>query len=75
MEPRSKRNIIFPALPRGVEVPCFALTEPGAGSDATSIQSDAIVMKRKVNGETLLGLNITLDKRWITLAPVATLIG
>ncbi|CAM2834430.1 acyl-CoA dehydrogenase [Legionella worsleiensis] len=65
----------LPRLARGIEVPCFALTEPGAGSDATSIQSEAVVVKKKIEGKTVLGLNITLDKRWITLAPVATLIG
>lgn len=65
----------LPRLAKGIDIPCFALTEPGAGSDATSIQSYAIVVKKKVEGKTVLGLNITLDKRWITLAPVATLIG
>lgn len=65
----------LPRLAKGIDIPCFALTEPGAGSDATSIQSDAIVVKKEVDGKTVLGLNITLDKRWITLAPVATLIG
>ncbi|HAT8178112.1 TPA: acyl-CoA dehydrogenase [Legionella pneumophila] len=65
----------LPRLAKGVEIPCFALTEPGAGSDATSIQSEAIVVKKKIDGKAVLGLNITLDKRWITLAPVATLIG
>lgn len=65
----------LPRLAKGIDIPCFALTEPGAGSDATSIQSTAIVMKKKVDGKMVLGLSITLDKRWITLAPVATLIG
>jgi alkylation response protein AidB-like acyl-CoA dehydrogenase len=65
----------LPRLAKGIDVPCFALTEPGAGSDATSIQSEAIVVKKKVDGNMVLGLNITLDKRWITLAPIATLIG
>lgn len=65
----------LPRLAKGLDIPCFALTEPGAGSDATSIQSDAIVVKKKVDGKSVLGLNITLDKRWITLAPIATLIG
>ncbi|KTC87088.1 acyl-CoA dehydrogenase [Legionella brunensis] len=65
----------LPNLAKGIDIPCFALTEPGAGSDATSIQSEAIVTKRKVADKTVVGLNITLDKRWITLAPVATLIG
>jgi alkylation response protein AidB-like acyl-CoA dehydrogenase len=70
-----QKSYYLPRLAKGVEIPCFALTEPGAGSDATSIQSDAIVVKKKIAGKSVLGLNITLDKRWITLAPVATLIG
>lgn len=65
----------LPKLAKGIEVPCFALTEPGAGSDATSIQSEAVVEKRKIDGKDVLGLKINLNKRWITLAPVATLIG
>lgn len=65
----------LPRLAKGIDIPCFALTEPGAGSDATSIQSEAIVVRKEVDGQSTLGLNVTLDKRWITLAPVATLIG
>ena len=65
----------LPRLAKGIDIPCFALTEPGAGSDATSIQSSAIVVKKTIEGKVTLGLNITLDKRWITLAPIATLIG
>ena len=65
----------LPRLAKGIDIPCFALTEPGAGSDATSIQSSAIVVQKTVEGKSILGLNITLDKRWITLAPIATLIG
>lgn len=65
----------LPRLAKGIDVPCFALTEPGAGSDATSIQSDGVVVTKKIEGKSVLGLNITLDKRWITLAPIATLIG
>ncbi|WP_131782196.1 acyl-CoA dehydrogenase [Legionella gresilensis] len=65
----------LPNLAKGIDIPCFALTEPGAGSDATSIQSEAIVTKKMVNKEEILGLTINLNKRWITLAPIATLIG
>lgn len=65
----------LPRLAKGIDIPCFALTEPNAGSDATSIQSEAIVIHKEIEGKKVLGLNITLDKRWITLAPVATLIG
>ncbi|CEG55777.1 acyl-CoA dehydrogenase [Legionella fallonii] len=70
-----QKSYYLPRLAKGIDIPCFALTEPGAGSDATSIQSSAIVLKKTVEGKSILGLNITLDKRWITLAPVATLIG
>lgn len=65
----------LPRLAIGEDVPCFALTEPGAGSDATAIESDAIVVQKKVNNKNVLGLNITINKRWITLAPIATVIG
>ncbi|MBA2652695.1 MAG: acyl-CoA dehydrogenase [Tatlockia sp.] len=65
----------LPNLAKGIDIPCFALTEPAAGSDATSIQSEAIVVKKKIKDKLVLGLNISLNKRWITLAPVATLIG
>lgn len=65
----------LPTLATGIDIPCFALTEPGAGSDATSIESEAIVVKKKIGEKEILGLNINLNKRWITLAPVATLIG
>lgn len=70
-----QKNYYLPRLAKGIDIPCFALTEPGAGSDATSIQSTAVVVKKKVDGQIVLGLNVTLDKRWITLSPVATLIG
>ena len=65
----------LPKLATGEEIPCFALTEPGAGRDATSIRSEAIVVKKKIDNKMTLGLSITLNKRWITLAPLASLIG
>ena len=70
-----QKNYYLPRLAKGIEIPCFALTEPRAGSDATSIQSEAIVLRRKVKNKWVLGLEISLNKRWITLSPVATLIG
>ncbi len=72
--PAQKKQYL-PRLAKGIDIPCFALTEPGAGSDATSIDSEAVVVHQKVDGKMVLGLNITVNKRWITLAPVATLIG
>ena len=65
----------LPRLAKGLEIPCFALTEPTAGSDATSISSDAVVIKHVIDNKEVLALKISLEKRWITLAPVATLIG
>lgn len=70
-----QKEYYLPRLAQGIDIPCFALTEPQAGSDATSIQSQAIVVEKKIKGKMVLGLSITLNKRWITLAPVATLIG
>ena len=72
--PEQKTHYL-PRLAKGIDIPCFALTEPDAGSDATSIKSEAVVMKQKIAGKTVLGLMLTLNKRWITLSPVATLIG
>jgi len=65
----------LPRLADGTDVPCFALTGPFAGSDATSIPDYGIVCKGEWNGAQVLGFKLTLDKRYITLAPVATLIG
>lgn len=65
----------LPRLADGREVPCFALTGPFAGSDATSIPDYGIVCMGEWSGINVLGIRLTLDKRYITLAPVATLVG
>jgi acyl-CoA dehydrogenase len=63
-------------LARGQEVPCFALTGPFAGSDAGAIPDTGIVCYGEFNGQqNVLGLRISWEKRYITLAPVATLLG
>ena len=62
-------------LAEGTEIPCFALTGPEAGSDAAATQSEGIVEKRMIDGKEVLGLRCHWQKRYITLAPVATLIG
>jgi len=71
----AQKNYYLPRLARGEEIPCFALTGPFAGSDATSIPDYGIVCKGLWHGEEVLGLRLTFDKRYITLAPIATLIG
>lgn len=65
----------LPRLAGGEEIPCFALTSPVAGSDAGAIPDKGIVCRGQWNGEEVLGLKVTWNKRYITLAPVATLIG
>ncbi len=62
-------------LARGEEIPCFALTGPEAGSDAAATQSEGVVEKRVIDGREVLGLRLNWRKRYITLAPVASLIG
>ncbi len=65
----------LPRLADGREIPCFALTGPFAGSDATSLTDHGVVCEGEWNGAKVLGVKLTFDKRYITLAPVATVIG
>jgi acyl-CoA dehydrogenase len=69
-----KRHYL-PRLAKGLEIPCFALTNPNAGSDAASIPDFGIVCWGEHEGRRVLGLSVTWDKRYITLGPVATLLG
>ena len=62
-------------LAKGQEVPCFALTGPHAGSDAAGMRDVGVVTHEMVDGKKTLGVRLSWDKRYITLAPVATLIG
>ena len=70
-----QKNYYLPRLARGEEVPCFALTGPRAGSDAASIPDTGIVCRGVWQGREVLGLKLNFSKRYITLAPVATVIG
>ena len=72
---QAQKDQYLPRLADGREVPCFGLTGPFAGSDATSIPDYGIVCQGEWNGANVLGIKLTFDKRYITLAPVATLIG
>ncbi|TKF20491.1 acyl-CoA dehydrogenase [Vibrio genomosp. F6] len=65
----------LPRLAEGKEIPCFALTSPEAGSDAGSIPDFGVVCKGEWEGEEVLGMRLTWNKRYITLAPVATVLG
>ncbi len=72
---QEQQDYYLPRLAKGEETPCFALTSPVAGSDAGAIPDKGIVCKGKWKGKEVLGLKVTWNKRYITLAPVATLIG
>lgn len=65
----------LPRLATGEEIPCFALTGPEAGSDAAATQSEGIVCRGTFRGAEVLGMRLNWRKRYITLGPVATLIG
>ncbi|MFN0006656.1 MAG: acyl-CoA dehydrogenase [Planctomycetota bacterium] len=65
----------LPRLARGEEVPCFSLTEPGAGSDAGGLASTGVVCKGTYEGKEVLGMRLNWNKRYSTLGPVATVIG
>src|SRR3981081_1920864 len=70
-----QKNYYLPRLARGEEVPCFALTGTPAGSDAASIPDTGIVCRGTWLGREVIGLRLNFSKRYITLAPIATVIG
>ena len=70
-----QKNYYLPRLAKGQEIPCFALTGPNAGSDAASIPDTGVVCYKEEGGKKVLGMRLTWDKRYITLCPVATIIG
>ncbi|WP_323885864.1 acyl-CoA dehydrogenase FadE [Aeromonas veronii] len=70
-----QKDYYLPRLAVGKEIPCFALTSPEAGSDAGSIPDFGIVCKGDWEGKEVLGMRLTWNKRYITLAPIATVLG
>ncbi|MCL7928985.1 acyl-CoA dehydrogenase [Halomonas llamarensis] len=72
---QTQKDHYLPRLADGREIPCFGLTGPRAGSDATSLPDTGIVCKQTINGKDVIGVRLNFEKRWITLAPIATVIG
>lgn len=70
-----QKQYYLPRLARGEEIPCFALTGLEAGSDAGAMTDKGIVTWGEHHGKKVLGIRLNWDKRYITLAPVATVIG
>jgi acyl-CoA dehydrogenase len=65
----------LPGLIKGTELPCFGLTGPEAGSDATAMPDLGVVCHGEHEGRKTLGIRLNFEKRYITLAPVATVVG
>lgn len=70
-----QKQYYLPRLAEGLEIPCFALTGPEAGSDATAMTDTGIVCHGTYNGKETIGVRLNWNKRYITLAPIATLLG
>lgn len=72
---KEQQDYYLPRLAKGDEIPCFALTSPEAGSDAGAIPDTGIICYDDFDGEKVLGMRLNWDKRYITLAPIATVLG
>ena len=70
-----QKNHYLPRLARGEEIPCFALTGPRVGSDAAAIPDTGVVCRGEWQGQPVIGMRLNFSKRYITLAPIATVIG
>ena len=65
----------LPRLASGKEIPCFALTSTRVGSDASAIADSGVVCKGEWEGKEVIGIRLNWEKRYITLAPIATVLG
>lgn len=72
---REQQDKWLPGLAEGREIPCFGLTSPDAGSDAASMVDTGVICHGTFEGKEVLGLRLNWHKRYITLGPVATLLG
>ncbi len=70
-----QKKYYLPRLAQGLEIPCFALTSPDGGSDAGSMKDSGVVCYGEHEGKKVLGIRVSWDKRYITLAPIATVLG
>jgi len=71
----AQKNHYLPRLAQGQDVPCFGLTNPEAGSDAANIPDRGVVCHGEHQGKKVLGIRLNWEKRYITLGPVATVLG
>lgn len=71
----AQKDYYLPRLAAGDEIPCFALTSPRVGSDATAITDTGVVCRGEYEGKEIIGIRLNWDKRYITLAPIATVLG
>ena len=72
---KEQKKRYLPGLAAGTEIPCFALTSPQAGSDAAAIIDSGVICKGKWKGKSIVGIRLNWNKRYITLAPIATVLG
>ncbi|MBU2892869.1 acyl-CoA dehydrogenase FadE [Colwellia sp. D2M02] len=72
---KEQQDYYLPRLVVGDEIPCFALTSPEAGSDAGAIPDTGVICHGEFEGKEVLGMRLNWDKRYITLAPIATVLG
>ncbi|MGD9598689.1 MAG: acyl-CoA dehydrogenase [Steroidobacteraceae bacterium] len=72
---QEQKDYYLPRLARGEEVPCFALTGPRVGSDAAAIPDTGVVCRGQWQGKEIVGIRLNFSKRYITLAPIATVVG
>jgi acyl-CoA dehydrogenase len=72
---QEQRDHYLPRLAKGEEVPCFGLTGPDVGSDASSMPDNGVIVERSINGKKVIGILLNFNKRYITMGPIATVIG
>ena len=72
---QAQKDHYLPRLAQGEEIPCFALTGPEAGSDAAAMPDRGVICNGEFDGKEIVGIRLNWEKRYITLGPVATLLG